>query len=110
MKLNMTALMLEWNLSEAVSSLSPVMSQQEQDSVMEAVTAAIETEHRVEQAFRARRHRTKFVRSTSESERIGHNFRMARTLQEAVHNGKLRHQARSNEKLSPFSYWRPGIH
>ena len=88
MKLNKSALMLEWNLTEAVSSLSTVMSQQEQDSVMEALIAAIETEHRVEQAFRAHRHRTKFVRSTPESERIGHNFRMARTLQETVHNGK----------------------
>ena len=70
---------------------------QEQDLMMEAVTAAIEKEHRVEQAFRARRHRTKFVRSTSESERIGHNFRMARTLQEAVNNGKLRHGVGMNQ-------------
>ena len=93
MKLNKSALMLEWNLTEAVSSLSTVMSQQEQDSVMEALTAAMEVEHRVEQAFRAHRHRTKFVRSTPESEKIGHNFRMARTLQEAVHNGKIFHEA-----------------
>ena len=70
---------------------------QERDLVMEALTAAMEVEHRVEQAFRAHRHRTKFVRSTPESERIGHNFRMARTLQEAVNNGKLRHEARMNQ-------------
>ena len=64
---------------------------------MEALTASIETEHTVKQTFRAHIHRTKFVRSTPESERIGHNFRMARTLQETVHNGKLIHETWINE-------------
>ena len=82
----MTEIMLEWNITEAVSSVRRGAT--EQDLLMEALTVAIETEHRVEQAFRAHRHRTKFVRSTPESEKIAHNFRMARTLQETVHNGK----------------------
>ena len=80
----MTEIMLEWNITEAVSSVR--RSTTEQDLLMEALTTAIEMEHRVEQAFRAHTHRTKFVRSTPESEKIAHNFRRARTLQETVHN------------------------
>ena len=97
-KLNMTEVMIEWNITQAVSSFR--RGTPEQDLMMEALKAAIETEHRVEQTFRAHRHRTKFVRSTPESERIGHNFRMARTLQEAVHNGKIICEAMIDKKNS----------
>ena len=94
-KLNLTEVLLEWNISASVSSVRS--GSPEQDLLMEALTASIETEHTVKQTFWAHRHRTKFVRSTPESERIGHNFRMARTLQETVHNGKLIHETWINE-------------
>ena len=83
----MTDILIEWNITQTVSSVR--RGTPEQELMMEALTAAIKTEHGVEQTFRANRHRTKFVRSTPESERIGRNFRMARTLQETVHNGNV---------------------
>ena len=64
--------------------------------MMEAISAAIEMEHMVQQTFMAHRHRTKFIRSTQESEKVGRNFRMARTMQQTVRNGKLSHEARIN--------------
>ena len=102
-ELNKTEMMLEWNLTGVVSSLSTGLSKTEQESVMEALTDAMETEHMVEQAFRARRQRTKFVRSTPESEKITHNFRTAKTLQEAFHNG-ITFTTKSIIKIPYFSF------
>ena len=93
--MNLKEILFEWNISATVSSV--MRGSPEQDLLMEALTAAIEMEHRVEQTFMARRQSTKFVRSTLESESIGNNFRMARTLQEAAHNGKIIHEAMIND-------------
>ena len=79
--------MLKWNLTRAMSTISTVLSQQEQDSLMNALTTAGEEELKLEEAFRAHSHKTKFVRSNPESEKMGHNFRMARTFRDTIENG-----------------------
>ena len=76
----------------------------------QALTAAIEMDHMVQHTFMADRHRTKFIRTTPESDKVGNNFRMARTIQETVRNGKLSHEARTNTELFAFSFWRPGVY
>ena len=78
--------MLEWNVASVVANMTELSTPQQED-LARAIAKAAEREHMHGVEIKARRMKNKFIRSTQQSDKIAHNFRMAQTLQETVLNG-----------------------
>ena len=75
-----------WGVDDFVSNFTSRSIKQEE--LKQAMMEAMKHKMEHELTFKTRERVTKFIRSTQQSEIIGHNYMIMRSLKMAVENGK----------------------
>jgi hypothetical protein len=85
-EMNMTKMSIDWNIDSIVSTLST--SRTNQEHLKQTLTDAMMKAMQHELIFKSRARVSRFVRSTKNSDIIGHNYLIMRSMQTALENCK----------------------